>query len=154
MGFFGRFRKPDSRGEKPPQPRQEQEMVFEEVKERVEDFTYREDPVEQRAGQILSLEEALEQAQDELKEGRGDRRGVMVKEVLLAKARYEQARENERSGRGRQGEADRLLEDWQTLQDALDDLRSQQIDNARGRIAGLYEDDIDAETEAQMRRHA
>ena len=128
-------------------------MVFEEVNEGVEDMTFKEDPVEQGAARILSLEEDVEQARFDLQNGGGDRGGVQVKEVLLAKARYEQARQNEQAGRGRKGEADRLLADWQKSQDALEGLRSDQINTVREQIAARYDDDIDADTAAQLRRH-
>ncbi len=153
MNFFNRFRG----GGSPEQPRgpkkPEQKMVFEEVNEGVEDMTFKEDPVEQGAARILSLEEDVEQARFDLQNGGGDRGGVQVKEVLLAKARYEQARQNEQAGRGRKGEADRLLADWQKSQDALEGLRSDQINTVREQIAARYDDDIDADTAAQLRRH-
>lgn len=117
-------------------------------------MTYREDPVETRVSQILSLEQSVQEARKKLGQGEGDRRGVMIQEVLLAKARYEQARDNERLGRGRAGAADALLEQWQASQDALDDLRMNAMADVRNRINSYYADGIDADTAAQMRRHA
>ena len=152
MNFFKRFRGGGS-PEQPQGPKEpEKDIVFEEVNEGVEDMTFKEDPVEQSAARILSLEEGVEQARFDVQNGVGDRGDVMVQEVLLAKARYEQARQNEKSGRGRKGEADRLLADWQKTQDALDGLRSDQISTVREQIDSRY-GDVDADTAAQLRRH-
>lgn len=154
MSLFKRFGfGPDKAKGQPKQ--KEQEIVFEEVPDEGEDFTYKEDPVEAMVGKILSLEADLDAARDALEEGTGDEASVSVREVLLAKARYEQASANERVGRGKKGETNRLLQEWQQAQNGLDALHEDRLQNAREAVSARYEDDdIDADTAAQLRRHA
>lgn len=153
MSFFKRSK--GSENARPQLKSTEQEIIFEEVaEEKAEDFTYREDPVEAKAGAILALEEEVEQARDAWESGEGNKADLAIKEVLLAMARYEQASMNERMGRGRKGEADRLLGAWQEAQDALDSLREEQMQDVRdAALSRLKDDVIDADTAAQLRRH-
>jgi hypothetical protein len=138
-------------------------IVFEEVpdikatggKERVADFTYREDPVETGVRKILGLEQKVAQAQQEASRGKGGRGSVEIAKVLLAEAKYKQASLNERLGRSKNGEADRLLQEWQKSQDALDNVRDEEIRGSRDKALSFYSSStsIDAETAAQLRRH-
>ncbi|GEM_PF-4362842 len=141
--------------EKPKPKSKEEKIIFEEVADdEPEDFTYQEDPVEVLAERVLALEDDIAKARDGLKQGKGDEASVMVKEVMLAKTRFEQARQNEQSGQCPRGEADRLLALWQAAQDHLDNVRDEQVDRARVAVFARYkENDIDADTAAQLRRH-
>ncbi len=155
MSFFKRFGIGGPEKAKPQPKPKEQEIIFEEVgEEEPADFTYREDSVGAMVENILALEADLEEARAAMEGGEGDKASLAVREVLLAKARYEQAAANERMGRSQKGEADRLLEAWQQTQNRLDALREDQLQDARDAILSRYDDDIDADTAAQLRRHA
>ena len=140
-------------GSRPKENRSEDEIVFEDVPDKEpEDFTYREDPVEKMASDIISLEKQVAQAQRQ-----GNKTGTEAPRVLLAKARYDQAEYNERNGRGKPGEAQRLLKEWQKAQDNYDSVREDQIDSARRAVLGRFEKptrpDIGAYSAEQLRRH-
>lgn len=136
-------------------PDEDAGMVFEEVPEKptkktekgVEDLTYREDPVETMARNVIGLEQKVAEAKHNISKSKPG--SVEIAQVLLAKAQYEQAAYNERQGRSKTGEADRLLQEWQAAQDRLENLRGEQAEAARQRAS----DSIDAHTAAQLRRH-
>lgn len=133
-------------------------MVFEEVGEDdAEDFTYKEDPVEGMVTKILGLEQQVATAQKAATSHEG-KHALEVARVLLAKAKFEQAAYNERQGRSKKGEADRLLGEWQAAQDKLDALNDSQITDARAAALSRFDRDqdptMDADTVAQLRRHA
>jgi hypothetical protein len=140
----------------PQQKTERKKIIFEEVsepetgrkkEEPVADFTFREDPVEMMVRDILSLEQRVADAK---RNSGNDRTGKLeIAQTLLAKKRYEQAVYNERQGRSKEGEADRLLDEWQSAQDRLDNLRNEQVEAARRKAVGA----IDADTAAQLRRH-
>ncbi|NQV89519.1 MAG: hypothetical protein HQ488_04320 [Parcubacteria group bacterium] len=124
-------------------------MVFEEVAddENVEDMTFKEDPVEAAVTKILDLQQKAGDA--EISGASSERKAMLA--VQLAQAKFEQARLNERSGRGQKGEADKLLQDWQTKQDALDGQKGGAISEARKNAESKY--DLSPDDIAQMRRH-
>lgn len=145
-----------SRGETPDV---EQNMVFKEVAEGKDedDIVFEEDPVEQRAREVLNAEKQVANARRKTDGSRDGERKVLVAEVLLAKARFDQAAYNEKLRKSKPGEADRLLTKWQETQDRLDAFNKQSIDTAYAdaiSIAGRSNSELDPDTIAQLRRHA
>ncbi len=143
------FKKGKSKGPEGPKKKKPDTMVFEEVAddENVEGMTFQEDPVEAAVTKILDLQQKAGDA--EMSGATPERKAMLA--VQLAQAKFEQAQLNERSNRGQKGEADKLLQDWQTKQDALDDQKGSAISEARKKAESKYTlspDDI-----AQMRRH-
>ncbi len=136
----------------PQQKSPEAAMVFEEVNEgQAEEMVFEEvapDPVMEAATKILGLEQKLGDAKIQ---GESRERQTIL-EVRLAQAKYEQARLNERNGRGEKGSADTLLTQWQSAQDALEGFRGSEIEQAR-KAAEARSDHLDADDIAQMRRH-
>ncbi len=146
------------KGRKPPKGEggKDADIVFEVVndkpeKERVADFTYKEEapnPAVEAVKKIMGVEQKIQAA----RQSGASRERLAVLDVQLAQAKFEQARLNERSGKGREGEADRLLEAWQEAQDGLENFRGSEIENAL-QAAMSRADYLSADDAAQMRRH-
>lgn len=131
-------------------------MVFEEVGDEAEDFTYK-DPVEEMTKTILGLEQEVAALQEKAATtGRADKRALEVARVRLAEERYKRQAHHESQGRSKKGEVDRLLKELQAAQDQLEALNNSQIADARAAALKRFDrgstkltpDDI-----AQLRRH-
>lgn len=153
---FNRFR-PKAGIDKP----SDENIVFEEVQEGGEEggeegeemvFKEEKDPVEKMVVKILGLEKKVADEQKKMDVGNSDERNVQVMRVLLAEALYKQASYNELHGRGKNGEAHRLLTEWKSQQEILDNINSSQLLKAK-ETAVQYSAGVDPETAAQLRRH-